>query len=76
MSKKLTEFDYHELLDRTSIIMMNIDTYLVNHQVSEKNKEIKDKLEKARTLLFDTYQIIGEYIIDTWDGSMSNSEKN
>ncbi len=75
-TKKLTEFDYHELLDRTSMIMMNIDTHLVNHQVSEKNKEIKDKLEKARTLLFESYQMIGECIIDTWDGSISNSEKN
>ena len=39
-TKKLTDFDYHELLDRTSMIMMNIDTHLVNHQASKKNKEI------------------------------------
>jgi hypothetical protein len=60
MSKKLTEFDYHELLDRTSIIMLNIDTYLVNHQASKGNKEIKNKLEEARTLLFEAYQMINE----------------
>ena len=59
-TKKLTDFDYHELLDRTSMIMMNIDTHLVNHQASKKNKEIKDKLEKARELLFEAYQMISE----------------
>ena len=57
---KLTEFDYHELLDRTNMIMTNIDTYLVNHQVCKKNKEIKNKLEKSRELLLEAYQMIGE----------------
>lgn len=75
MSKKLTEFDYHELLDRTSIIMQNVDTYLVNHQASKGNKEIKNKLEKARILLFEAYHMISnEYFKQNKEDDIANKD--
>jgi len=58
--KKLTEFDYHELLDRISLTIDSINTHMINHPASTSNKEIKDKLEKASDKLSEAYQMIGE----------------
>jgi hypothetical protein len=58
--KKLTEFDYHELLDRVSLTIDSINTHMINHPASTSNKEIKDKLENASDKLSEAYQMIGE----------------
>jgi len=58
--KKLTEFDYHELLDRISLTIDSINTHMINHPASTSNKEIKDKLEKASDKLSEAYQMVGE----------------
>ena len=58
--KKLTEFDYHELLDRISLTIDSINTHMINHPASTSKKEIKDKLEKASDKLSEAYQMVGE----------------
>lgn len=60
--KKLTEFDYHEVLDRLSIVQDNLNDHILEHQIfkSSKNEEVKEILEKAGRLLFKAYQRIGE----------------
>ena len=61
MSKdKIDNFHYHELLDRTNLIMMNVNDYLVEHPVCDKHKKIKKKLEKSRDLLWEVYQMVSE----------------
>jgi hypothetical protein len=41
------------------MISIDIDTHLVNHPVCDKEKKIKKKLEKARDLICDAYQDVG-----------------
>jgi len=61
MSKReISDFHYHELLDRTHMVMMNINDYLVEHPVCDEHKKIRKKLENARDLLWEVYQIVGE----------------
>ena len=55
----LTEFHYHELLDRTSMLVDICERHLYNSPVLEVETEIKTKIEKAIELLADAYQDIG-----------------
>ena len=38
---KINNGHYYELLDRIHVIIENIDTHLVNHPLSSKDKKIK-----------------------------------
>jgi hypothetical protein len=58
----LTEFHYHELLDRTAMLTDICEKYLYNSPVLEVEIELKGKLEKAIELLADSYQDIGNII--------------
>lgn len=60
--EELTDLHYHELLDRTYIMISDIENKLINHLASETNKEILDKLEAANNMLSEAYQIIGGVI--------------
>lgn len=64
MSKEQKKFQldslgYHEALDRTHLILCNIDDFLLDHNVINMNKKLRKKVEKASELLADVYQSIG-----------------
>lgn len=66
MQKKpqLTQFHYHEALDRSSVICDMIDRHLIQHPVCKLDKEIAKLVEEAATKLYNAYQLIGERNID------------
>jgi len=51
---------YLELLDRTHVACMMINNHLVEHPLSESDKEIKNQLEYSLGQLYDAYQLIGK----------------
>ena len=51
---------YIELLDRTHVACMMINDHLVEHPLSESDKEIKNQLEYSLGQLYDAYQLIGK----------------
>jgi len=57
--KKIGKFHYHEALDRSFIVGQMIDSFLINHPVIRKHKKLRKKVERAATLIYDTYQEVG-----------------
>lgn len=62
--EKINSGHYIELLDRTHVVCMIIDTHLVKHPLATADKEIKFQLEQALDKLYDAYQLIGSKIND------------
>lgn len=56
----LDKSHYREILDRTFIILNNIDNHLIQHPVSKLDKEISNKIEKAHLILSEAYQLTGQ----------------
>lgn len=56
----LEKSQYREILDRTFIIMNNIDNHLIQHPVSKLDKEVSSKIEKAHLILSEAYQLTGQ----------------
>ena len=58
-SKKIgIEFDdhhYHEVMDRLSVIMDNIDRQLMQHPVIKVETEVKDLVDEGLTTLYKAY---------------------
>ncbi len=57
---KINDGHYTELMDRLHVMIENVDTHLLNHPLTSKNKKIKKKLNKALKILFETYQYVGK----------------
>ena len=48
------------MMDRLSIVMGNMDDYLIAHPLCEHDEELKKDLENAFSLLFKQYQRVAE----------------
>jgi hypothetical protein len=57
---KLTEFHYHEALDRSSVVLDMVDRHLIQHPVCKLDKEVSKLIEEAADKLFEAYQLIGD----------------
>ena len=57
---KLTEFHYHEALDRSSVILDTIDRHLIQHPVCKLDKEVAKLVEDAAHKMFEAYQLLGD----------------
>ncbi len=66
---ELDHFSYHELMDRSYLIMSQIEDFLIGHHVTEAHPELKEPLEKALFLIGDVYQAAG-----TVDHNFENKE--
>ncbi len=51
---------YLELMDRIHIVMMNIQDHLIEHPLSENEKDIQKRIEKAQHHLWNAYQLVGQ----------------
>ncbi len=51
---------YLELMDRIHIVMMNVQDHLLNHPLTENEKDIEKKIESAQHKLWEAYQMVGE----------------
>ena len=56
---KLTEWHYHEALDRAYMIGDIIDRNLIQHPVCKLDKEVNALVEEAGMKIFEAYQLIG-----------------
>jgi len=60
MSKlKVEPISYFEMMDRTSVILSNVDNFLVQHPAAKANKSISKKLDKVGELLDEVYYEAG-----------------
>jgi hypothetical protein len=55
---------YLELMDRTYIMMENINDHLIQHPLTDNEEDIKVLFEEASDILFQAYQLIGSKSID------------
>jgi|TARA_B110000908_G_scaffold42041_1_gene51060 hypothetical protein len=57
---KLTEFHYHEALDRASVLLDGIDRHLIQHPVCKLDKEVAELVEEAAVKMYEAYQLLGD----------------
>ena len=50
---------YLELMDRLHIVMMNIQEHIIEHPLTENEKDIQKKIETAQHKLWEAYQLVG-----------------
>ena len=56
---KINAGHYLELMDRIHIAACMIDDHILNHPLSENEKDIQNKLDRALELLLEAYQMVG-----------------
>lgn len=61
---KLTQFHYHEALDRSSIVLDILDIHLIQHPVCKLDKEVAILIEEAAVKIHKAYQLIGHRSIE------------
>ena len=64
---ELDHFSYHELMDRSFLIMTQIESFLIDHQVVEAHPELKKPLEDAMLLIGEVYKAAGTVEIESDD---------
>ena len=55
----LDAFSYHEMLDRSFIILSQMQDLLIDHQVAHAHPEIANKLQEAHAIIWSVYQAMG-----------------
>ena len=65
---------YLELMDRLHIVMMNIQDHIIDHPLSENEKDIQKKVEKAFKHLWNAYQLVGQKE-DSYEKMENNAHK-
>jgi len=58
-NKTLDRFDYHEVMDRTNMILSTFEDFVIKHPLVEMNQDLRDKAEEASTILGELYQMTG-----------------
>jgi len=56
---ELDAFSYHEMVDRSFIVMSQIQDLLIDHAVVECHPELREKLELAQRAIWEVYQATG-----------------
>lgn len=56
----LDKFHYHEMMDRTSMLMQTCEQHLLQHPVAKIELEVKQNIETAIEYLWKAYQLTGE----------------
>ena len=62
MENEINNGHYLELMDRLHVTIFNIDTHILQHPLSEVNKDIQNKINEAMETLMDVYQMVGNKI--------------
>ena len=55
----LDAYSYHEMVDRSFIVMSQIQDLLIDHAVVECHPELRENLEKAQKAIWEVYQTVG-----------------
>ena len=67
---KLDDFHYHEVLDRSDMILSIISEHLLAHPIVAENKEYKVLVDRAIDSIYELYQSVGR---DTLNGLKKDS---
>jgi len=59
-NKKLTEYDYFEVMDRASVSSANFENTFCKHPVVVKDKELRDKFNEISELMGEFYQLAAD----------------
>ena len=59
---EINDGHYLELMDRLHVVSCTIDDHILNHPLSEANKDIQNKIDEALSLLMEAYQMAGNII--------------
>ena len=59
---QINDGHYLELMDRLHVVCCNIDDHILNHPLTEVNKDIQSKIDEALGLLIEAYQMVGNKI--------------
>lgn len=73
--KGLDRFHYHEALDRAYCCADIIENMLVEHPVIMKHDELRERIEKAQSLIVEAYQLIGGLDIQLFPEQLDGTEK-
>jgi len=60
---KINKGHYHEILDRTHVMMDTIHTHLVEHPLGQQNEKLNRLFIKAIVILWEAYQEAGKEAI-------------
>ncbi len=56
---KINAGHYLELMDRLHVVMCTLNDHCLEHPLTQKNEDIKFKIEYAIGQLWDAYQLVG-----------------
>ena len=56
---EINDGHYLELLDRTHVVLCNVQDHLIDHPLAQKKKKIRKKMESVGMILADAYQDLG-----------------
>lgn len=59
---EINDGHYLELMDRIHVVSCTIDDHILNHPLTEVNKDIQSKIDEALGLLIEAYQMVGNKI--------------
>ena len=61
------EFGYHEVIDRTHLLIESIDIFLIQHPLVQVNENYLALAEDAQRLLCELYQKVSSDSFDKFD---------
>lgn len=56
--KKFGELDYHEVLDRSYLLFNTWAEFIIEHQVTGSDKELKEQAEKVLDEMWKFYTLV------------------
>ena len=62
---ELDDYHYHEVVDRLSCIMDNVDRQLLQHPVLKLETEVRDQVNAGLEELWQAYNKISQIHLDT-----------
>lgn len=60
IDNNIDEFSYHEVLDRTHILMTMLNSSVYEHVVTHMHPDIKHKVDDVSSKLYEVYQLIAQ----------------
>ena len=61
------EFGYHEVIDRTHLILCMLDDHVASHDVVVGDVELQQQIELISGLLADFYQLVSRKSIERFE---------
>lgn len=58
--RTIDEFHRHEVLDRIHLILCMIEDHVMNHPLTEENKELSEMLMNVSSNLAECYSYVGK----------------